>query len=231
MIESNSAPIDTPCPAEAPPSAPPAEPQASPLPAESAKPAAEVSAPPPPTVHPATGPEPDDAPIGRRKHMSARELLDELDLHAAMWAESQKQAGSPSCRRSKERRPFRTACEVWSLEKGTGLVRRQSGFTRNLSERGVGLLVKNAILKGAPVEVRIQPPGRAPVYLGGIVMWCRYASDQFHEVGVELKVRQERPIFSMDGGQAARHAPWLQDGPEPQAAPAADPTQAPPHSS
>ena len=137
-------------------------------------------------------------------------VLNELDEFSKQWeALRQKEVGW-KCRRAKTRRQFRTACEIWFFENGGKTVRRMPARTRNLSERGIGLMTKSVILQGAPIEIRIQPPERPPLHLGGVVIFCHYTRRSFHEVGVALKTCQAEPIFSDDPIKAIKSVPWLQ---------------------
>ena len=50
---------------------------------------------------------------------------------------------------------------------------------------------------------------RPPMYLGGLVTFCRYAGCGFHEVGVSLKAAQSQPIFSTGPVAAMESLDWL----------------------
>ncbi|MFH1416801.1 MAG: hypothetical protein ABII12_00730 [Planctomycetota bacterium] len=138
-------------------------------------------------------------------------ILNELDEFAARWDEMARAENGEDCKRSRHRRRFRTVCDLWFYEHGGRTIRKATAQTRNLSETGLGLLAKCAILAGVPVEVCIAPPGRPPTYLAGIVAFCRYAQSAYHEIGVVLKARQMAPVFAEDPARAASLVPWLRE--------------------
>ncbi len=89
-------------------------------------------------------------------------------------------------------------------------IRRLSALTRNISEQGLGLIVRCVVLQGTPIEVRIDAPGRPPVHLAGIVAHCRYTAQSYHEVGIALRAYQSEPIFCEDPMKAASSIAWIQ---------------------
>jgi hypothetical protein len=137
-------------------------------------------------------------------------VLNELDEFARQWDILRQEDGGWECRRARARRQFRTTCEVWFFENGGRTVRRVQAQSRNLSERGIGLVTKCVILQGVPIEVRIQLPGHSPLHLGGVVVFCRYTQRSLHEVGIALKACQPDPIFSDNPVRAISTTPWLQ---------------------
>lgn len=139
-------------------------------------------------------------------------VLNELDELAAQWEVLQRQKdGLWRCRREKSRRQFRTCCQIWYLEEHGTHLRHLTAQTRNLSERGIGLITRSLIHLGAPIEIRIDAAGRPPTHLGGVVMFCRYAARGFHEVGVVLKAHGHLPIFSEGIPDTVQRIPWAME--------------------
>jgi len=116
-------------------------------------------------------------------------VLNELDEFALQWDEQLRGDCGWECQRTNHRRKLRTQCDIWFYEDGGKNVRQQTAQTRNLSEKGLGLVTKCVILQGTPIEVRIQVPNRPPTHLAGVVAFCRYTQQGFHEVGIELLAR------------------------------------------
>jgi hypothetical protein len=141
----------------------------------------------------------------------AAKVLDQLDACAAQSDSTRQQAGGAESRRSRNRRPFRTPCKVWYLPPGAEKPPAQDAWTRNLSERGIGFLAKAAVPIGNAVEVQITPPNHRPTHLAGVVVFCRPTAQGYHEIGVELKVRQDTPVFAHDPAAAVATWAWLKD--------------------
>jgi hypothetical protein len=137
-------------------------------------------------------------------------VLDELDAFAAQWDLVRKRQGREPCRRSRNRRPFRTPCRMWYIVRIDGKAQQEDAWTRNLSERGIGLLAKSAVPVGRPVEVQISPPDRPPMHVAGLVIFCRLTPQGYYELGISLKVRQDAPIFAHDPEGAMAVWPWFQ---------------------
>ncbi|HVP11463.1 MAG TPA: PilZ domain-containing protein [Phycisphaerae bacterium] len=137
-------------------------------------------------------------------------VLNELDEFAKQWEILRRTDGGWECRRARPRRQFRTSCEIWFFEDGGSTVRCQSALTRNLSEQGIGLVTKCVILQGVPIEIRILPPDCEPTHLAGVVVFCRYTRQSFHEVGISLRSCQGEPLFAEDPVKALSLNPWLQ---------------------
>lgn len=142
--------------------------------------------------------------------ITVQAALDALDEMSGQWESAFREGQEFRCRRSGPRRPFRTSCQVWFLDSDGIQVHRRSAQTRNLSERGIGLLVGCEARRGTPIEIRIEAPGRPPTYLGGVVTGCRKTLQGFHEIGVQLRMQQKEPIFSEDPVRAVAHLPWVQ---------------------
>ena len=129
--------------------------------------------------------------------MAPKIVLNELDEFARQWDIMRRQEKENwRCRRNKARRKFRTRCDIWYFENHGTLLKHVEAQTRNLSERGLGLIARTVLHLSSPIEVRIEAPGRPPTYLGGVVVFCRYATQGFHEVGITLKSHGHIPIFS-----------------------------------
>lgn len=139
-------------------------------------------------------------------------LLNELDEFARQWEILHRQeAERQTCRRDKPRRKFRTPCDVWYFEERGTHLKHQTAQTRNISERGLSIVTRTLIHPGSPTEVRISLAGREPSYLGGIVVFCRYVSPGYHEVGIALKAHEHHPIFSDDVTGVIPPITWLQE--------------------
>jgi hypothetical protein len=146
----------------------------------------------------------------RYSMMPTAVVLNELDEFARQWDLLRAGMDGCECRRVRPRRQFRTSCELWFFENGGRTIRQQSALTRNLSEQGIGLITRCLILQGVPVEVCIPVPRNPSVYLAGVVVFCRYTRRSFHEVGISLKVFQNKPVFSIDPVKAVANLEWLQ---------------------
>jgi hypothetical protein len=156
---------------------------------------------------------PDDTRNPTKAQNAARSVqaaLEALDEMSGQWERAFREEQEFHCRRSGPRRPFRTPCEVYFLGSDGIQVHRHSAQTRNLSERGVGLLVRFEARRGTPIEIHIEVAGRPSMYLGGVVMGCRKTLQGFFEIGVQLRMQQRVPIFSQDPARAVAHLPWVQ---------------------
>jgi len=136
-------------------------------------------------------------------------LLDELDIKAERQHASERSDDYWVCQRRHPRHPFRATCLVRFLSVGSSTVSELPGRTRNLSRSGVGFLVRRVFAVGEVVELEIRPPQRHPMYLGGLVTFCRYAGRGFHEVGLSLKAAQSEPVFSTSPAAAMESLDWL----------------------
>ncbi len=144
-------------------------------------------------------------------------LQDELD-HLARDLDAAAAAARPGVAkgdetedgaRKRRRRPFRTECVVHCLPSLSSPIVVLHARTRNISEGGLGLLIKRVILKGTPLEVVLQPRGSAPIHFAGTAAFCRYAGRGFHEVGVHLRAYGPDPIFMSGPAQACLSHPWF----------------------
>ncbi len=141
------------------------------------------------------------------------DVLNELDIRANRRQDHEAEDDYWVCQRRHPRHPFRCGCTVRFLPAGYSTVSALPGRTRNLSRTGLGVLVRRVFAQGEPVEVEIVLPGRPPMFMGGVVRFCRYASRGYHELGVELKTSAAKPIFSANPTQALRTLDWLSPPP------------------
>ena len=123
-------------------------------------------------------------------------LIDELDAKAEdehLLAPSQRRRQCP-------RYPFRAACTILSPSAGETNSAKLGGHTRNLSRGGLGLLVRGVFSTGTVLEIQVAPAGREPVFMAGVVRFCRYAGRGYREIGVELLAARPEPIRSRQAG-------------------------------
>ncbi|MBN1343996.1 MAG: PilZ domain-containing protein [Phycisphaerae bacterium] len=112
-------------------------------------------------------------------------------------------------RRWRERKPLKAPCKVFFLVGGANRTMSISAKTRNISGKGLGIVVKRAFHQDEPVEVCLQPAGRPPLFMAGLTRFCRYVADGFFEVGIELMVAKPEAIFANNPIQALQALPWL----------------------
>jgi len=136
-------------------------------------------------------------------------LLDELDIRAKSDLAKADDGAYWVCQRQYARYPFRMPCTVRFLPSGSFTVGELPGRTRNLSRSGLGLLVRRVFAVDDPVEVQVNMPDRGPMYLAGLVRFCRYAGRGYHELGLTLKAASPDPVFSGSPVLARRTYDWL----------------------
>lgn len=136
-------------------------------------------------------------------------VLNELDVRAEQDGSGEKEQSYWVCQRKYPRHPFRCGCVVRFLPAGYTAMSQMTGRTRNLSRSGLGLLIRRLFALGDPIEVEMLVPGRPPLFMGGVVRFCRYVSHGYHELGVELKVSAATPIFSHNPTLAMRTLDWM----------------------
>ncbi len=112
-------------------------------------------------------------------------------------------------RRKLERKELHVSCVVQFFGKSNFRTCAIGGRTRNISRRGMGILVKRCFYVGEPIEVWIQPQDRSPLHAAGLVRFCRYVVDGIFEVGIELMYAGDAPIFGDDATRAVEQLPWL----------------------
>ena len=137
------------------------------------------------------------------------QLLDELDSARGRYGAAP--AKKEGLLHRAPRHPFRTNCTVRFILTGTTRVQATEGRTRNLSQGGLGLLMRRMCQRGEPIEVELTFPGKSPTCVGGVVAFCRYAGRGFHEVGLCLKLAQPRPILSRNLHEALATFRWLRE--------------------
>jgi hypothetical protein len=123
-------------------------------------------------------------------------LLDDLDISV------QQVDADWSSRRRHPRYPFRVDCTVRYLVSDKEEVVCMLGRTRNLSRSGLAFLARRMFNREEAVEVEVMPHGRQRAFMSGLVRFCRYAGQGYHEVGIELKAVGSRPVFSDNPAQA-----------------------------
>ncbi len=96
--------------------------------------------------------------------MPTEVVLDELDELAARCDADRIRGNDSVCHRHNQRRRVRAACEIWYFEDKGRKLQQQNARTRNLSERGIGLIAKCVVLRGVPIEIRVALAGHAPVH-------------------------------------------------------------------
>ena len=139
-------------------------------------------------------------------------LLNEMDVQSEDVARGSECDESWSCNRDLPRHAFRTVCMVRFMSASTGTFFALKGRTRNLSRRGLSLLVRRVFTLGEPVEIELRPRGRPATFVTGLIRFCRYAGRGYHEVGVELKSASPSPILSGNHHLAMRELDRLVGG-------------------
>ena len=135
---------------------------------------------------------------------SLKALLDSLDRA------TEGDDGTPRQRnrRVRLRRSFRTECTVNCFPSG-GPMETLAGVTRNISHRGVSLLVQAELICGQPVEVRIDLPDQEPTYVAGVVAFCRQVPDGYNEVGFQIQAAGPNPTFHEPPVAATATQEWF----------------------
>lgn len=114
-------------------------------------------------------------------------------------------------RRSNVREPLEAPCTIYFFLEKPDKTASLPGRTRNISRKGMAVLVKRCLHKGEPVEVRLELSGRGSIHMGGLVSFCRYVSDGLHEIGIELMHACDSHIFADNPTEAGARFPWLHD--------------------
>ncbi len=131
------------------------------------------------------------------------ETLDRLSSDLA------KRRRAKANRRFRDRLPMQLDCVVCYIGQRTDEIATLPGRTRNISRSGIGLVTRRSFYEDEPIEVRIEPPNRSVMYMAGVVRFCRYILDGFYEIGVQLMVAGNAPVFSQDPVKSIRQIPWL----------------------
>jgi hypothetical protein len=121
-------------------------------------------------------------------------LISQLDQIAYHQDKSDPEM-DPARQRQQERKPFRADCTVRFLSGGMQ-VAEMTARTRNISKRGIGLLVRRMFNYDEPIEVEVSLPRRVNLFMLGMVKFCRYVNQGYHEVGVLLKYHGEQSMMS-----------------------------------
>ncbi|MCB9849443.1 MAG: HDOD domain-containing protein [Phycisphaerales bacterium] len=111
--------------------------------------------------------------------------------------------------RKADRKQLFTSCTVCVLDGATLDVKPETGFVRNISTGGVGILTPRFVMRGQPIEVAIPVKGKPTLYVAGVVAFCRHAEGMIHEVGVQLFAHSNEPILSCDPISAIRNQDWV----------------------
>lgn len=147
--------------------------------------------------------------VGTRDCELLDALLDELDIRGRQQHAGERTDDYWVCQRRFPRHPFRTICKVRFLNTGSFSIAELPGRTRNLSRNGLGLVVRRVFASGEVIEVEILPPNRPPMFMAGLVRFCRYAGRGYHEIGLQLKVASPEPILSRQSSVSPEFVHWL----------------------
>lgn len=137
-----------------------------------------------------------------------RELLNELLDTLDDAGDEDGSTSSPSDRRLQLRRAFRTECAVMCFTPGMPM-RTLAGMTRNISFRGLSVLVPTQLYKGHPVEIRVDLPDQDPTHLAGVVVFCRKVRRGYHEVGLRLHAGGSQPTLGEATTSNTSSSDWL----------------------
>ena len=112
--------------------------------------------------------------------------------------------------RKNERKALLTPCRLTVLVGATLELESESGYMRNISTGGVGVLTARSMLRGQPVEIALLTDSGEPrLYIAGIVAFCRHAEGVIYEVGVQLFTHSRQAILSRDPISAIRNLDWV----------------------
>ena len=135
---------------------------------------------------------------------SLRGLLDSLDVAAG----GNEAAPAQRNRRVRLRRSFRAECGVNCFPSG-GPMSTVPGTTRNISYRGMSILVRPELVCGQPVEVKIDLPDQEPTYVAGVVAFCRKVPHDYYEIGFQIQAAGRNPVLPDPPSAAAATQEWL----------------------
>lgn len=144
-------------------------------------------------------------------HRELAQLLDELDIRAAAPQHAPAAAETRSNRRRSDRRPFRTWCTVMYWDHHTRGPAELRGRTRNLSRLGLSVLSPRELIFGEPIEVGFSLAGSEPLYMTGLVRFCRYAGRGYYEVGVAMRYAGDDAILHLPKEARDETYPWLRE--------------------
>ncbi|HUU84545.1 MAG TPA: PilZ domain-containing protein [Phycisphaerae bacterium] len=142
------------------------------------------------------------APETIRESLNA--LLETLDSTAG----TNQEAPARRNRRVRLRRAFRTECAVKCFP-GGGSMQTLPAVTRNISYRGMSVLIQAELICGQPVEVRIDLPDQEPTYVAGVVAFRRKVQQDHFETGFQIQAAGPRPVFDGPPVTPAPDQDWL----------------------
>lgn len=67
-----------------------------------------------------------------------------------------------------------------------GVTSEESGYVRNFSTTGIGVLTARSMSRGDAVEVTIRSTGVLPRCLAGVVAFCRHVEGNIHDIGIQF---------------------------------------------
>lgn len=137
-------------------------------------------------------------------------LIAQLDEQAALEESRGTSAHKHWTARRHKRYAYRVDCKVRIYCAGAERPIELPGRTRNLSCGGVGLLIRRVFVVNEPVEVEIPRRGQPTLFMVGLVRFCRYVGQGYHEIGVELRKAGNAPIFPKTFSGAQEILKWLQ---------------------
>lgn len=114
-------------------------------------------------------------------------------------------------RRTSERKDLRVGCVLFFFVRAPHTTAKVRAQTRNISRRGLGIIARKSFHGNEPIEVWIQPKDKPALYAAGLVRFCRYISDGYYEVGIELMSAGKEPIFGENPEMALEQLPWLEE--------------------
>ncbi len=132
-----------------------------------------------------------------RDEATLAKLIHDMDI-CSQQHDLAKANRDSSAQRNQKRKRFRVDCKVRFFLAGEGTITVFPGRTRNISQRGLGLVVRRCFLIDEPLEVEINVPTHPALFLYGQVRFCRYVGRGYHEVGILLKSAGSTPILSHD---------------------------------
>ncbi len=139
------------------------------------------------------------------------DLLDELEKRARAQSPVNDSPDDWVNRRRSDRRPFRTSCTVACWDVSRQLPQNFEGRTRNLSHLGLSVLVPREYRIDEPVEVSFTLGGSEPLYMSGLVRFCRYAGQGYYEIGMAMKHAGDESIFQVVPVNADAMFNWFKD--------------------
>jgi hypothetical protein len=111
--------------------------------------------------------------------------LDAIALGALLDALDSQSGADPAAKdRTTPRQAFRKTVRIEIPQpKGSAIL---YALTRNISEKGAGLLTGSFVYPGSAVRLHLEKTASVPLILGGTVRYCRYltGSGYLHEIGV-----------------------------------------------